>query len=123
MGYIYLIREREFVNTKEKIYKVGRTDSYDVRSRLKSYPADSEVIFFINVDNSKEIEKRLLKEFDKYFENLPKIGREYYRGNKDQMVHVIISDKELKDLKTMEVKPLSSGWKFSSILKYLPGWN
>ena len=46
MGYIYLIREREFVNNNKHIYKIGRTDAYDVRSRLKSYPSESEVIFF-----------------------------------------------------------------------------
>ena len=90
---------------------------------LKSYPADSEVLFFIQVEHSKEVEKRLLKEFDKFFDNKKEIGREYYYGDRDSMICLILSDKSLKDLKTMEVKPLSTGWKFSSILKYLPGWN
>ena len=122
MGYIYLIREREFVNSKKNIYKIGRTDAYDVRSRLKSYPSDSEVIFFIQVEHSKEVEKRLLKNFDDTFENKLKLGREYYEGNKDQMISLILQDKHMIHLKTEDILSINR-WKFfRSIKYYFPRW-
>lgn len=110
MGYIYLIREREFINNNKQIYKIGRTDSYDVRTRLKDYPSDSEVLFFIKVKNSKDVEKRLLKEFDKYFENKKKIGREYYQGNPDHMIVLICEDCDLKYIKLLKLEELNQGW-------------
>jgi hypothetical protein len=30
-GFIYLIQEREFIKTKESIYKIGRTDNFNQR--------------------------------------------------------------------------------------------
>lgn len=107
MGYIYLLREREFVNSKKQIYKIGKTDSYDVRTRLKSYPADSEVLFFIYVKNAKEVEGRLLKQFDGNFECKKKIGREYYEGNPRQMIALILQDPDLKELKTTDIKTIN----------------
>ncbi len=121
MGYIYLIREREFVNTKEDIYKIGRTDAYDIRSRLKSYPSDSEVIFFIQVSNSKEVEKRLLKEFDSFFTKKERIGNEYYEGDRQQMISMILADHSLSHLKTADIHTINR-WKFSKLLKLLPNW-
>ena len=122
MGYIYLIREREFVNSKKNIYKIGRTDAFNVRSRLKSYPSDSEVVFFILVENSKEVEARLLKNFDNAFENKSKIGREYYEGNKDQMISLILQDKCMIHLKTEDILSISR-WKFFRSIKcYFPRW-
>ena len=122
MGYIYLIREREFVNTHQNIFKIGRTDAYDVRSRLKSYPSESEVIFFIKVDFSKEVEKRLLKQFDLYFENKSIIGREYYYGEHEKMISLILQDSSLVHLKSEDINTINR-YKFFRILKnYLPNW-
>jgi hypothetical protein len=40
-GYIYLIREREYVRTKEEVTKAGRTG--DIMRRMKQYPKGSRV--------------------------------------------------------------------------------
>lgn len=46
-GVVYLLREREFIKTKENIYKIGKTR--DISNRMKQYPNDSEKIsFFIS---------------------------------------------------------------------------
>ena len=38
--FIYLIKEREFIKTKEKIYKIGKTKQENLQ-RIKSYPNGS----------------------------------------------------------------------------------
>jgi hypothetical protein len=38
--YIYLIKEREFIKTKEPIYKIGKTKQEKLQ-RIKSYPNGS----------------------------------------------------------------------------------
>lgn len=92
MGYIYLIREREFLNAEKHIYKVGRTAAYDVRSRLKNYPAESEVIFFMKVENDKSVERAILRSFDERFSRCERIGREYYEGDRYHMIRTIMEN-------------------------------
>ena len=122
MGYIYLIREREFVNNNKNIFKIGRTDAYDVRSRLKSYPSDSEVVFFIQVEFSKEVEKRLLKQFDEYFDNKSNIGREYYQGEREKMVSLILQDSSLVHLKSEDIATINRYKFFRTLKNYFPSW-
>jgi hypothetical protein len=38
--FIYLIKEREFIKTKEPIYKIGKTKQKNLQ-RIKSYPNGS----------------------------------------------------------------------------------
>ena len=42
-GFIYLIGEREFMNTHSPVYKLGQTQKYDPHSCLEKYPKSSEV--------------------------------------------------------------------------------
>ncbi len=58
LHYIYIIREREFLKTKENIFKIGWTWQQQ-NDRLSWYP--KEVILFVKVNDSKIIENNLLK--------------------------------------------------------------
>lgn len=91
--YIYLIREREFVNTDEQIYKIGRTIS--VKNRMNQYPKDSQIILIVPVDDSVWYETQLIKIFEERFERATvsdgetSIGNEYFIGDLDEMVYII----------------------------------
>jgi hypothetical protein len=54
--FIYLLQEREFIKTREPIYKIGKTKQEKLK-RIKSYPNGSELLFYIICNNCDEIEK------------------------------------------------------------------
>lgn len=92
--YIYLIREREFVNLNAPVFKIGRT--VNCVNRMNQYPKGSEIYLIVPVTNSVWYEKQLLDIFDDHFERATVnndgqhyIGREYYIGNLDEMVYII----------------------------------
>jgi hypothetical protein len=87
LGYIYLIHLREFINSKENIYKIGRCLSCE--QRLKGYPKGSVILFSIYIKDHVQIETQLIKIFDETFERQSNIGREYYKGCLDTMLFTI----------------------------------
>lgn len=88
-GHIYLIREREFINSGKPIYKIGKTCQKDPRRRIASYPKGSECIILIKKDNVELVEKRLIKQFTNFFIKRSDIGAEYFEGNKETMTKLI----------------------------------
>lgn len=76
--YIYCIIEREFVKSKENIFKVGK--STQIFKRIKQYPNDSKVILIAKVKDCHKAEKELLSflDSDQKTKRMDKIGREYY---------------------------------------------
>lgn len=93
LGYIYLLREREFFKTKENVYKVGRTIQKGtslILDRLKAYKKGSELVLIRQVpcDNVVQIETLIVKEFQKNFTQ-HNDGREYFIGDVNKMVDII----------------------------------
>lgn len=76
--WVYLLIEREFLKTKEAIYKIGRTDDWD--SRVKQYPKGSALLGLVHVSNSVSAEKALVATFKQQFAARRDIGREYFEG-------------------------------------------
>lgn len=76
-GWIYLIQEREFINSKENVFKIGKTKN--LRYRMPSYPRNS-LLFqcFYCETNVHEVEKYFIRHFDEAFTQRKDIGREYY---------------------------------------------
>ena len=87
VGHIYLLIEREFIKTKEPIYKIGKT--INVTNRMTQYPKGSNVIVIFTVSDIDKIEKDVIKKFDNLFKNRSDIGREYYEGNIEKMKQVL----------------------------------
>lgn len=54
-GYLYIIKEREFIKTNEEIYKIGCTN--DIIRRFKQYPKNSIIIYYMIHNDYKNIEK------------------------------------------------------------------
>lgn len=93
LGYIYLLREREFLKNKENVYKVGRTIQKEtslILDRLKAYKKGSELVMIRQVPclNTIQIETSIVREFRNHFtQHLD--GREYFIGNVKQMINII----------------------------------
>jgi len=87
-GYIYLVQEREFYNSGERTYKIGKTRN-GVR-RLKAYPKGSKLFICIRVKNSDTSERQLLGSFQKQFQwRKEDYGDEYFTGDVNKMVDLI----------------------------------
>jgi len=84
--YIYLLKEREFIKTKENIYKIGRT--FTLKNRMKQYPKNSKIIIVQPCIDCITVEKELLEIFkNKYLKT--DIGTEYFKGDAMDMVKTI----------------------------------
>lgn len=89
MGFIYLLREREFIKTNEKIYKIGRTNQKMVLTRINSYPKQSEMLYISVVYNCVTMENKLKSIFRNRFVIHDEVGSEYFEGNLDEMLTII----------------------------------
>jgi hypothetical protein len=90
MHYIYLLQEREFINTKENIYKVGRT-KMDNLKRFNQYPKQSALLFHMICNNCVYSEALVIKEFKDKFKQRTDIGNEYFEGDLKLMIEIIYS--------------------------------
>ena len=50
IGYIYLLQEREFIKTKENIYKLGKTKQENLK-RIQNYPNGTKLIIQLQCKN------------------------------------------------------------------------
>ena len=70
--FIYLIKEREFIKTKELIYKIGKTKQENLQ-RIKSYPNGSILLLYIITNDCDKKEKLIILKFKEHFINTKKI--------------------------------------------------
>ena len=87
-NYIYLLQEREFIKTKENIYKVGMTKKEN-HTRFNQYPKCSVLLFQMICYNCKNIEKQIIKLFKEKFKHRRDIGNEYFEGEYKSMIEII----------------------------------
>ena len=92
-GYIYLIREREFLHNKQEVYKVGRTVQKGASlllDRMKAYKKGSELCFMrqVPVENVVLTETLIKTRFNQLFNRHPD-GTEYFIGDMNDMIKVI----------------------------------
>ena len=57
-GYVYIIRECDFVRLNEDIYKIGRTAKNNPEDRFEKYRKGTEIIGFFKVNDSIECENK-----------------------------------------------------------------
>ena len=86
--YIYLLQEREFIKTKEHVYKVGMTKKEN-HERFNQYPKGSVLLFQMICNNCKNMEKLVLKKFKETFKQRKDIGNEYFEGEYKDMIDII----------------------------------
>ncbi len=85
LQYIYLIQLREFIKTGESIFKVGRTHQENFK-RFYQYPKESNILFQMTCDNSKEAEKEIIIILKQKYIFRKDIGNEYFEGNFINMI-------------------------------------
>jgi len=85
-GWVYILKEREFVKTNENVVKIGRTANK--KTRMKKYPKGSEVLECIEVDNTILTENNLKHVFQEKFTIRNDIGKEYFEGDIHEMLQV-----------------------------------
>ena len=83
--YIYLLIEREFLNTGEPIYKIGRTRQNPPWKRFDQYPKNSHLIMLNCVNDSILVETQIKKQLIKTqgIKHRKDIGVEYFEGSLD----------------------------------------
>ncbi len=90
-NYIYLIYLREFINSKENVYKIGKTTQIN-NNRFSSYPKGSKVLFQMTCSNCHNLEKEIIKLFkQKYTHRKKDYGDEYFEGNSEEMIKDIFN--------------------------------
>jgi hypothetical protein len=81
-GHLYLIKEREFIKTKENVFKIGKTTN--IKNRMPAYPKDSRVYVIMHCPTDIHVvEKKLIERFDAHFTKRIDIGHEYYYCKKE----------------------------------------
>jgi hypothetical protein len=85
IGFLYMIREREFIRTNENIYKVGKT-TQDIHKRLCKYPKNSELILVMKFDNCHKAVKELLKLARSECKQRRDIGIEYFESDEKSLM-------------------------------------
>jgi hypothetical protein len=68
IGYIYLLQEREFIKTKENIYKLGKTKQENLK-RIQNYPNGTKLNIQLECENCDITEKNLIIIIIKQFYN------------------------------------------------------
>ena len=79
-GYVYLIKEREFIKTNENIYKIGKTKQ-DKFKRFNQYPKGSCLIYYQQVNDYHKVESKIIETLNNKYKLLKDIGKEYFEGN------------------------------------------
>jgi hypothetical protein len=83
--YIYLLQEREFITTKQNIYKLGKTKQENLQ-RFKQYPKGSKLILQQVCYDCDMLETQLIREFKNKYIHRRDIGNEYFEGDYNEMV-------------------------------------
>jgi hypothetical protein len=101
LQYVYLIQEREFIKTNEKIYKIGRTKQLN-NLRILSCPKGSNLLAQISCCDCVKVENEIIQLFNTKYIKRTDIGNEYFEGNEFEMMKDmfnIIANKNTDTLK------------------------
>lgn len=84
--YVYLLKEREFIQASKNVIKAGGTICMVQRSQ--QYPQGSLVLGCFRVTNYRDAERSLLAALARSFIPRRDIGREYFEGDERRIAHV-----------------------------------
>mgnify|MGYP006087869155 CR=1 FL=1 len=78
-GYIYVLQEREFVNSNKNIYKIGKSKQHNLK-RFKQYPKGSVLLLQLFCNDCDTFEKYLIQLFIINYKQIRSVGIEYFEG-------------------------------------------
>ncbi len=86
MVVCYILQEREFIKSGERIYKIGETGR-TMKQRMEGYPKGSIVLVSYKVADSRYVESLIFAKFKEKFEQQNEnIGKEYFKGDINDMI-------------------------------------
>ena len=95
-GHIYLL---QYNNDKyHNVYKIGK--STNIKSRMRHYNNDYNIIYYFYTSNCHIAEKEIIKTFKSKFKQCKEFGIEYFRGECKSMIDIFINNSN-KDLRTL----------------------
>ena len=89
LNYIYLLKEREFLNSGEDVYKIGKTTQQNDK-RFRQYPKNSVLLFQSICSDCSSIQKIIISKFRVEFKQRKDIGIEYFEGNFMLMINYLL---------------------------------
>ena len=89
LQYVYLIQEREFVQSEKPIFKIGKTIQLNF-SRFKQYPKGSIMIHHSTCFNCNTCEREIIQLFKTNYKQRLDIGTEYFEGDYKSMLRDIL---------------------------------
>jgi len=99
--YIYLLKEREFVNNGQNIFKIGKSRQRNTE-RFRGYPNDSILLFQMVCANCDRSERMIIRLFREKYIHKNEIGNEYFEGDYKCMIqdifYVISTTKDIIDI-------------------------
>jgi hypothetical protein len=114
-NYIYLLQEREFIKTKENVYKIGMTKKENCK-RFNQYPKGSILLFQIICNNCKNIETQIIELFKEKYIQRRDIGSEYFEGSYKNMIEFMYQYVKNEDIAEEIIEKQKS--EFDSFLLY-----
>jgi hypothetical protein len=107
-GYVYLLHSKVHMNSKEHVYKIGKTRNFP--GRFQQYPKGSLVLAVWNCKDCCRVEKEILGRFRRKYEERRDAGAEYFQGDWRNMrndIHEILcaveTDEDVKEHRTRVV--------------------
>ena len=88
-NYVYMLKEREFLNSGEQVYKIGRSTQPNDK-RFSQHPKGSVLLFQTICSNCCNVEKDIKKKFKTEFKQRLDIGEEYFEGNFNKMLYLLL---------------------------------
>jgi hypothetical protein len=101
-SFVYLLIEREFISSKQNVFKIGK--SIDVMKRFRSYPKGSKLLSISLCKNHHNSEKHLKKVFMEKFIHREDIGQEYFEGDLYDVVDTFHQNCEIQDIESFNCK-------------------
>jgi hypothetical protein len=86
-GCIYLIITREFIMQQRPVFKVGHTG--EIMKRFSAYPKGSRLLFSCYCCDTKAMEERILKGMRACCTHRTDLGREWFEGDINCIMHLI----------------------------------
>ena len=101
MEAVYIMHIREFINSNQDIYKIGRT-SQERTKRADSYPKGSYLLYHTRVKDSCDIENQIMACFKETFIHRREFGSEYFEGDYEEMRDAIYDIVKIDERKRKE---------------------
>ena len=83
--YVYLLQTREFFNSKQPVYKIGRTKKHNL-TRFSQYTLGSVLLFQSSCRDCYKLEREIITLFKQKYIHKHLIGRESFEGDADEMI-------------------------------------